>query len=114
MVKPMPVNMERNVHKDTPAPYKVKSVTWCGHLKRVTAKSKKSEISLLVPRSACVSDNDQILVQGNHAWVECKNGRARFLPSYVAYEETQIGDLNLGFLIKEITEAEEFESYQAL
>lgn len=96
------------------SPYMVKSVTWRGHLKRIIAKYRRAEISLLVPRSACVSEDDRILVKGNNAWVECENGRARFLPSYVAYEERRIGDLNLGFLIKEITEEEEFESYEAL
>lgn len=110
----MAENTKRKEQREIPKSYKVKSVTWCGHLKMVNAKFRKSGISLLVPRSACVSENDKILVQGNHAWVECKNGRARFLPSYVAYEEKQIGDMNLGFVIKEITEAEEFESYQAL
>lgn len=106
--------MEKKIQGDAPAPYKVKSVTWRGHLKRVIAKYRRSEISLLVPRSACVSEDDRILIKGNHAWVDCKNGLSRFLPSYVACEEIQIGDLNLGFLIKEITEEEELESYEAL
>jgi len=99
---------------DTRKTFTVERVTWCGHLKKLTGHYRRSQISLMVPRSACVSEEDRVLTEGNQAWVLCRNGKAQFLPSYVAYETINIGNLQLDLLVKEITETEEFDSYEAL
>jgi len=47
-------------------------------------------------------------------WVVCQNGSAQVLPIYTAIEELIVGGTRLELIIKEITEAEEFEAYKSL
>jgi ABC-type ATPase with predicted acetyltransferase domain len=42
------------------------------------------------------------------------NGRTRILPTYAALEKVSVGSLELELVVKEITEIEEFEAYEAL
>ncbi|HEY9671438.1 MAG TPA: GNAT family N-acetyltransferase [Waterburya sp.] len=70
--------------------------------------------TLLLPRSAWVTEGDRVELTGDSAWVVCKNGHAQIFPSYAAREQLQVGGLNLEFLIKEITDLEELAAYQAL
>jgi ABC-type ATPase with predicted acetyltransferase domain len=90
----------------------VKKVIWHDHLKEVVVSSTAP--SIFVPRSACVSKGDRVVVDGSDAWVKCKNGVARIRPGYVAREHLSLGNLELEFVTKEITEPEEFAAYQAL
>ena len=68
----------------------------------------------MVPRSACVSEDDEVILDENGAGVVCENGAARILPIYTAVERASVGSLELELVIKEITEPEEFEAYEAL
>ncbi len=90
----------------------VGKIIWHNHLKEISFTDVASSFKL--PRSACVSVGDQVVLKGESAWVICENGEAQLLPSYVARETISIGPLNLEFVIKEITEQEEFTAYQAL
>ena len=90
----------------------VKSIISRGHLKEV--KFIESKIELILPRSACVAKNDQVKLGESSASVICKNGLAHLFPSYAKLETLQVGGLELQFLIKEVTELEEFDAYQAL
>jgi len=69
---------------------------------------------LAVPRSACVTAGDRVLVNGAEAYVKCVDGRAQLLPSYLAFEEVDLGGLKLELIIKEITETEELAACQSL
>ncbi|HEY9093914.1 MAG TPA: ATP-binding cassette domain-containing protein [Candidatus Cryosericum sp.] len=90
----------------------MKKVLWRGHLKEVFLPSPYG--SLLLPRSACVSEGDKVVVAPNGAWVQCKNSAARILPNYVARETLAVGNLNLDLVVKEITAPEEFAAYEAM
>ncbi|WP_339383587.1 GNAT family N-acetyltransferase [Oculatella sp. LEGE 06141] len=90
----------------------VKSTTPRGYLKEI--KFAESEAKLVLPRSACVSNGDRVQLGDSSAAVICKNGLAQIFPCYAVLETLQVGGLELEFLIKEITEPEEFEAYQAL
>lgn len=90
----------------------VKRVIWRDHLKEVFLSTSAS--SIFVPRSACVSKGDRVVVDRSDAWVKCKDGLARIRPSYVARETLSLGNLELELVTKEITEPEEFAAYQAL
>ena len=90
----------------------VKKVIWHDHLKEVFISSTAP--SIFVPRSACVSKGNRVVVDGSDAWVKCKNGVARIRPVYVAREHLSLGNLELELVTKEITEPEELAAYQAL
>ena len=47
-------------------------------------------------------------------YVLCRNGSATLSPAYSARDHIQIGSLKLGLIIKEITEQDEIDAYQAL
>jgi uncharacterized protein len=91
---------------------RVKRVAWRGHLKEVSLAGKVRR--LLLSRSACVSEGDCLRVGKDGAWVACRNGEVRLLPVYWAKESLATGNLHLEFVIKEITEADEFAAYEAL
>lgn len=90
--------------------YTVRSTRWRNHQKILDLGSK----TLAVPRSACVSTGDRVSVNGTRAFVNCVNGRAQLLPSYVGYEEIDLGSLKLELIVKEITDAEELAACQSL
>ena len=90
----------------------VKKVIGKQHLKQVSLT--KSAKTLLLPRSACVSKRDSVEFTEDKAWVICKNGKATIFPWYTALEKLSVGGLTLEFLIKEITEPEEFAAYEAM
>lgn len=85
---------------------------WRGHLKEVRVRPACAP--LLLPRSACVSTGDTILLSPDRLAVECQNGCATLVPSYAAREVLEVGNLRLDILIKEITGEDEFTAYQAL
>lgn len=87
-------------------------IVWRDHLKYIYFEDGTSKITL--PRSACVSTGDIVEISDEEAWVVCKNGKIQILPTYVARERLSVGGLDLEFVIKEITEPEEFLAYQAL
>ena len=70
--------------------------------------------TILIPRSACVDKGDRVELTDDKAVVVCKNGKAEIFPPYAEREQLCVGGLELEFLIKEITEAEEFAAYEAL
>lgn len=70
--------------------------------------------TILLPRSAWVTKGDRVELTEDSAWVLCKNGQTQIFPSYAAREQLRVGGLDLEFLIKEITEPEEVDAYQAL
>ena len=92
--------------------YFVTSVSWKGHYKRLRLEPGKSYLS--VPLSASVSQGDQIVVSNETVTVICKHGEARLLPIYTAHETLHLGALEIDVVIKEITEADEYEAYQSL
>jgi hypothetical protein len=93
------------------APVSVRRVAWRRHLKEIFFDDGSS---IRVPRSACVSYGDSVIRNQDGAYVVCKNGSARILPTYVALEKVLAGSLELDLVVKEITEPEEFEAYEAL
>lgn len=91
----------------------VTSVTWVGnHLKRVRVTGISSPLTL--PRSACVTVGNTVRTQGASAWLEGPDGPVTLAPCYWAEERIRVGHLDLGFVVKEITEADEFEAYRDL
>lgn len=89
----------------------VERVAWRKHLKEIFLEGG---LSIKLPRSACVSDGDNVVLDEDGAQVSCKNGTIRILPTYAAVEKVSVGSLDLDFVVKEITESEEFEAYEAL
>jgi ABC-type lipoprotein export system ATPase subunit/GNAT superfamily N-acetyltransferase len=100
------------VEQQEVACHTVGRVVWHSHLKSIFFEDGTSKLDL--PRSACVSLGDSVEIVDGEAWVRCKNGKVQILPTYLARERISIGGLDLEFVIKEITEAEEFHAYQAL
>lgn len=91
---------------------RVRSVSWHGHLKHLCFQRHSSP--LIVPRSASVSKGDLVAFTGSEMSVNCSNGQAVISPAYVALEHLQIGNLSLDFVIKEITEQDEWSAYESL
>jgi ABC-type ATPase with predicted acetyltransferase domain len=92
--------------------YRVAGVEWRGHLKEI--RLAKPALPLLLPRSACVSVGDYVVITPDRITVPCRNGDALLYPPYAARETVLVGNVSLDVLIKEITEEEEFSGYQAL
>lgn len=89
----------------------VKAIKLCKPLKEIYLDDGTT---LLLPRSAWVSEGDHVELTEDSAWVVCKNGLSQIFPSYAAREQLRVGGLDLEILIKEITEPEEFAAYQSL
>lgn len=82
-----------------------------------TQRDSDTTKRLSVPRSACVTKEDIIeFVNSNEVYVHCKHGdgKVQILPSYLAEDEIQLGDLTILVSVKEITEPEEYEAYRQL
>lgn len=91
--------------------YKVLSVTWKNHLKIANLGGERR---LELPRSACVTEGERILLNSHAAYVRCIHGTAQLLPSYVAVESITLGSIKLELVIKEITTSDELTSYESL
>ena len=91
--------------------YTVRSVRWEDHFKHVDLGNQKS---LALPRSACVTTGERILVNSHDVYAQCSNGLTQLLPSYVARETIDLGSLRLELIIKEITSSEELDAYRSL
>jgi uncharacterized protein len=92
----------------------VTRVTWVGdHLKRIYLEN---ETTLLLPRSACVTEGNVVRIEaGGYAWLVPTEGElVQLAPSYWADDDVRVGNLHLNFVVKEITEAEEYEAYKSL
>jgi ABC-type ATPase with predicted acetyltransferase domain len=100
---------QRNSTSETTSP--VRRIAWRNHLKEVFLADGSS---IMLPRSACLSKGDDVMLTEDGAHVICENGTIRILPTYTAVEKVSVGSLNLELVIKEITESEEFEAYEAL
>ncbi|MCO6512284.1 MAG: GNAT family N-acetyltransferase [Aridibacter famidurans] len=103
--------------------YCVKNVSWKGHYKRLSALSLGTSGSVVddeksmffdVPLSACVTSEDIIIAEDRFLYVSCRNGLSQIAPSYLSRDKLRVGGLEVSALIKEITQADEHESYQAL
>lgn len=92
--------------------FTVISINWKTHLK--TLRLEPGAILLNVPLSACVGTGDNIQLRNGEARVVCKNGLCQFLPVFVAYDTLHLGNSKIELLIKEITEAEEYDAVQSL
>jgi len=105
---------ENNGHVPEPKDglFTVSSVSWRGHVKRLTLQPGRRYFT--VPLSACVSTGDKIKITAGDAWVVCKNGEAQSLRPYVASDILRLGGLRLEILVKEVTELEEHNAYEAL
>ena len=82
-----------------------------------TQRDSDTTKRLSVPRSACVTKEDTIeFINSNEVYVHCKHGdgKVQILPSYLAEDEIQLGDLTILVSVKEITEPEEYEAYRQL
>ena len=109
---PVPVGSISLPREIEPRELTVASVNWKGHMKRI--RLEPGSVWLEVPRSACVSFGDRVRVTNGQAWVHCNNGECELLPPYATLEYLSLGGLRLTVLIKEVTEPEEYSSYQAL
>lgn len=89
----------------------VRRVAWRNHLKEIFLEDGSS---VMLPRSACLSKGDDVVLAEDGAHVVCNNGSIRILPTYTAVEKVSVGSLSLELVVKEITESEEFEAYEAL
>jgi ABC-type ATPase with predicted acetyltransferase domain len=69
---------------------------------------------LELPRSACVTEGERILLNSRAAYVQCHDGVAQILPSYVAMDSVDLGSIRLELVIKEITTADELSSFESL
>ena len=92
--------------------YRIGSVTWKGHQKKLRIDPLQEFI--MVPLSACVTKGDIIRIEGNNAWVLCKNGESQFLSPYFAKEKLRLGSLEIETVVKEVTEQDEYSSYVSL
>lgn len=92
--------------------YRVVSVSWKGHYKRLRLEPGKYYLN--VPLSACVSQNDQIILADGAVSVICKYGEAKLLPVYAERELLNLGGLGIDIVVKEITELDEYQAYQSL
>ena len=89
----------------------VESVRWQNHLKHVNLSGGRT---LALPRSACVTMGERVLMNSCDAYTRCADGLTKLLPSYLAREMIDLGSLRLQLVIKEITEAEELQAYRSL
>ncbi len=101
-----------NIFFSQPQRYTVTSINRKEYYKRLRLDSGK--LYLDVPLSACVSQNDQIILVDETVSVVCKQGYATLLPIYLAKETLRLGDLEVDLVIKEITEDDEYQAYQSL
>jgi len=92
--------------------YRALKPKWHGHLKEV--QFEKTGRVLVVPCSACVTKGDEVFFDDDGAYAQCENGTIRLSPAYVARERVSVGRFTLDLLVKEITEADEFDAYLAL
>lgn len=91
--------------------YKVRSIAWKNHRKIVDLGGGKK---LELPRSACVTEDEHILLNSREAYVRCRDGLAQLLPSYVATESIDLGSIRLEVVVKEITTSDEHASCESL
>lgn len=92
----------------------VSRVTWVGdHLKQIHIENGHT---LLLPRSACVTEGNVVRIdEGGSAWlVAAEGGLVQLAPSYWAEDFVRVGNLRLNFVVKEITEADEYNAYRSL
>ena len=94
------------------ASYKVATVNWKGHKKRL--RLEPNGLMLDVPLSACVIKGDRVRVEAGDAWVVGKNGDCKILQPYIVPDVVNLGGVELEVLVKEVTEEEEHIGYQAL
>ena len=92
--------------------YRVKTVNWKGHFKRL--RLEPGGMTLDVPLSACVRKDDRVHLEGGDAWVVGKNGNCQFLQPYVVPDVINLGGIQREVLVKEITEHEEHLAYRSL
>lgn len=102
------------MHKQEDKAYcvtRVVRVAWRKCLKEIYLDDGRS---VMLPRSACVSKGDDVVLDENGAKVVCDNGMARLLPTYSSVEKVSAGSIDLELVFKEITEPEELEACEAL
>jgi len=92
--------------------YTVVCTNWKAHYKSI--QLGPSGLCLDLPRSACVSEGDTVLVDSGQAWVVGKNGMCRLLPPFARHDTLRFGGSKLDILVKEITEPDEYEAWKAL
>ena len=69
---------------------------------------------LSVPRFACVTRGDPVMIRGARRiglYVVCRNGLAQILPAYDKQQPLELGDRRILIRVKEITESCEMEGY---
>ena len=99
-------------HLEAPLELKVASVSWKGHTKRIRLEPPNVTISL--PRSACLTKGDRVLYAKNRLSVPCDNGSCQILPTYISPVVLSLGELHVEVVVKEITDAEEHTAYEHL
>ena len=77
-------------------------------------KLKENGESFRLPISACVSKGDLIEITQNKVSTVCKNGLAQIFPSYASKKTLERDGLEIDIIFKEITDEDEFKSYQKL
>jgi hypothetical protein len=92
--------------------FKVSSVNWKGHLKRLTLQPGPHWLTL--PLSSCVSTGDRVRLTDEEAWVICQNRQAQILQPYAARETLALDGLQVEAVVKEITESDEHNAYKSL
>jgi ABC-type ATPase with predicted acetyltransferase domain len=89
----------------------VRTVQWRDYRKTIRLQDGKV---LSLQRSACVTTGETVEVDGEEISVLCGNGHATLSPAYSVRDHIQIGSLKIELVIKEITDQDEMDAYQAL
>lgn len=82
------------------------------HFREISSETGEFKINL--PLSACVRLGDKVCKRAQSLYVVCKNGFAQIFPPYCSKDQVRHDGINLEFLVKEITEENEYEAYKSL
>ena len=90
------------------------------NVKKITSKIKYKEVKLdndqtfFLPQSTCIDLDCKVIREQSNLFVQCKNGIIKLFPTYCEQDKISIGGFSIDILIKEITDEEEFRSYESL
>lgn len=99
--------MRTTMHDQT-----VSLIKWKNHIKIL--QLEPSGTCITVPLSACVGQGDIVQIANGDAYVLCKNGLCKILPTYISRDAVYVGSSKIELLVKEITDLEEREAMKSL
>lgn len=106
------IDLQEEASNISQEPYRVTSVNWKGYFKRLRLEPDGGYLD--VPLSACIGQNDEVLLNAGEGYVICKHGATKFSPIYNVRETLRLGDIEIEVLVKEVTEEDEHRAYQSL